>query len=303
MRRIAALLAVGVVAAGCRGAATDVTADSTSLSSTTVSATPTTRTPPAQTTTTSAATTQPPPVAAAFPPPQAGNVAMWVPEILATVPHDTGAFTQGLIVHDEVIYESTGLYGESTLRQVDLETGEVTRRVELDDTFFGEGLELVDGTLVQLTWQQQTAIVWDAETFSELNRFSYEGEGWGLCADGDVLVLSDGTPTLRFYDPASFELVDEVAVTRDGEPVFALNELECVGGLVFANVWMTTDIVVIDPATGDVVAVVDAASLDEVDDPSGGAVLNGIAYDETRDVFLLTGKLWPTIYVVRFVAG
>lgn len=322
MRGSAVLLATLVVVAACGDAATETpdgssssfTSSSTSSTTTTTSLPPTSATvgtsdaattlaAPAATTTSAAETTDPPSLSAAFPSVEEGVVATWVPEILETLPHDADAFTQGLVAAGDVIYESTGLYGESTLRQVDRGTGEVIRQVELDDSFFGEGLELVDDNLVQLTWQQQTAILWDAETFAELDRLSYEGEGWGLCADGNRLVLSDGTPSLRFYDPVSFEELSDVTVTRDGEPVALLNELECVGGLVFANVWMTTDIVVIDPATGEVIAVVDATSIDEVDDPSGRAVLNGIAYDEVSDVFLLTGKLWPTMYVVRFVAG
>jgi len=230
-------------------------------------------------------------------------VARWVPVVVATRPHDDEAFTQGLVVLGDTVYESTGLYGESTLRIVDRVTGDVERSIALAADVFGEGIELVGDRLIQLTWREETAIVWDAATFEEVSRFGYDGEGWGLCHDGERLVMSNGTPTLTFRDAETFAVTGEVTVERNGVPVDNLNELECAGGLVFANVWTTTDIVVVDPATGEVTAVIDAAALDTVDDGTANAVLNGIAYDPVGAVFLVTGKLWPTLYEVRFVAG
>ncbi|MDQ3781418.1 MAG: glutaminyl-peptide cyclotransferase, partial [Actinomycetota bacterium] len=228
--------------------------------------------------------------------------ASWVPEVVARIPHDPGAFTQGLVVDGDVVWESTGLYGQSTLRRADRHTGEVLATAALDDALFGEGLELVGDRLVQLTWQEETALVWDSATLEQVDTFAYDGEGWGLCQlDDDRLVMSDGTATLTVRHPVTFESIDEIEVSRDGQPVTDLNELECVDGLVFANVWLTDEIVVIGD-DGSVVATVDAAALDaELVSTPGRDVLNGIAHDPTTGTFLLTGKLWPTTFEVRFV--
>ena len=220
-------------------------------------------------------------------------------EVLEEHPHDPAAFTQGLVwAAPDRLYESTGREGQSTLRLVDLLTGEVLRSVALDDEHFGEGLELVGDRLVQLTFTSGLALVWEEADFAEVGAFTYEGEGWGLCLLGDRLVHSDGTAILRFRDPVSFEPLDSVEVTLDSEPLGFLNELECVDGDVWANVWQTNRIVRIDPATGLVTAVVDASTLAR---PAEADVLNGIAHDPETGTFLLTGKLWPTLYRVRFV--
>jgi glutaminyl-peptide cyclotransferase len=225
----------------------------------------------------------------------------WVPKVVDTSPHDPAAFTEGLVVRGDTVYESTGRYEQSTVRIVDRESGDVRLLTSLDPALFGEGLEMVSDRLIQLTWREGTSIVWDATTLEEVGRFTYEGDGWGLCFDGDRLVMSDGSADLTFRDRVTFAPTGKVTVTRQGEPVTMLNELECVDGLVFANVWQTTDIVVIEPESGEVTAVIDAALLDTIDDTSGAAVLNGIAYDSAGDVFLVTGKLWPTMFEVRFV--
>ena len=234
-----------------------------------------------------------------YPEPVAGSIDRWVPVVRASYPHDSAAFTQGLVVIDDTLYESTGLYGRSTVREVDLTTGDVVAAQPLPAEWFGEGLALVNDRLIQLTWQENTAVVWDL-TLDQVERFTFDGEGWGLCDDGSRLVMSDGSPVLQFRDRGTFERLGEIEVTLDGAPVDELNELECVGGLVFANVWRTTNIVVIDPARGEVTAVIDASSLDDwsADEPS--AVLNGIAYDDNRGIFYLTGKLWPTLFEVAF---
>ncbi len=232
---------------------------------------------------------------------QTGSWAAFEPSVVATHPHDPEAFTQGLVFDGGRLFESTGLRGRSTLREVDLETGEVLRSIDLDEQYFGEGLALVDDRLILLTWQSQTAFVHDRDTFELLATFDYTTEGWGLCRDGDRLVMSDGTAELVFRDPDTFEPTGAVTVTLDGQPVERLNELECVGGDVWANVWQTDSIVRIDPGTGTVTGVVDASTL-EPDRPAGDqAVLNGIAYDETTGRFLLTGKLWSTVYEVELV--
>ncbi len=221
--------------------------------------------------------------------------------MVATYPHDPEAFTQGLVFEDGRLFESTGLRGSSTLREVDLETGTVVRSIDLDDRYFGEGLELVDDRLIQLTWQSQTAFVHDRDTFELLGTFEYPTEGWGLCRDGDRLVMSDGSPELVFRDPDTFESAGSVTVTLDGQPVEGLNELECVDGDVWANVWLTDTIVRIDPGSGTVTGVVDASEL-EADRPADDSgVLNGIAYDEATGRLQVTGKLWSTVYEVEFV--
>ncbi len=234
------------------------------------------------------------------------NVEQLVPEVLSTREHDSAAFTQGLLLHAGKFYESTGLYGQSSLREIDFETNEILRGVRLPNTIFAEGLALVDDRLIQLTWQNQGAIVWDIETFQPVGVFEYEGEGWGLCYDGQSLWMSDGSSTLFERDPETFEVLREVEVTLDGVPVTQLNELECVADSVYANVWYTDYILRIDKAEGAVTGVIDAASLLTDEEraalPRDGAVLNGIAYDAENKVFWVTGKLWPTLFEVRFVA-
>jgi glutaminyl-peptide cyclotransferase len=182
-------------------------------------------------------------------------------EVLARFPHDTDAFTQGLEVAGGVLYESAGMYGESDLRTVDVATGEPTAVVPNDGGVFAEGLTVIDDQLVQLTWRENTAFVWDRASLTELGRFTYEGEGWGICDDGTRLVMSDGFARLTFRDRATFEPTGTVDVTRAGELIGLLNELECVGRDVYANVWQTTDIVRIDPASGAVTAVIDASEI------------------------------------------
>ena len=221
------------------------------------------------------------------------------PQIIASYPHDPDAFTQGLLLHDGRLFESTGLTGRSTLRRVTLASGAVERSVSLASNLFGEGLALVDNRLIQLTWQNQVALVYDLD-FNSLGSFDYTGEGWGICHDGVRLVMSDGTARLSFRDPESFALLGGVEVTRDGTPVTRLNELECVGRLVYANVWQTDTIVRIDPASGTVLTTIDAANLLTADEAAAAEVLNGIAFDEQSGHFFLTGKLWPKLFEVRF---
>jgi glutaminyl-peptide cyclotransferase len=222
-------------------------------------------------------------------------------QVLASAPHDRGAFTQGLVWYEGALYESTGLYGQSTVREVDRTTGEVRRQVPLDPTVFAEGLAQFDSRLIQITWQQGVAFVYDLATFERLDQLTYTGEGWGLCNDGTRLVMSDGSSNLTFRDPQTFAAIGTVGVTLDGRPIDRLNELECVGDRVYANIWMTDLIVRIDPSTGRVDAAIDAANLLAPQERFGADVLNGIAYDPEQDVFLITGKLWPRLFEVRFI--
>lgn len=216
-------------------------------------------------------------------------------------PHDSEAFTQGLLFAEGTLYESTGLYGNSSLRQVDVQSGEVLRIRHLDSDLFGEGLALVDDRLIQLTWQAGVAYVYERETFEEVSTFSYEGEGWGLCYDGQALWMSDGSSTLTVRDPQSFDIQREVEVRQNGERLDNLNELACVG-YIYANVWFSDEIVAIDKESGDVEFVIDASSLlteEEAGFLPSEAVLNGIAYNPDADLFYLTGKWWPSLFAVR----
>jgi glutamine cyclotransferase len=223
-------------------------------------------------------------------------------ETVGSFPHDTGAWTQGLLIDDQGrLFESTGIVGQTSIRELDRATGEVLRSAAPPDEVYGEGLAMASDRLIQITWRDGVALAWDPETFEVVGSHPYAGEGWGLCADGTRLVMSDGSATLAFRDPDTFEATGSVQVTAAGQPVEMLNELECVDGWVWANVWETPYIVRIDAATGMVTGVLDMTGL-AVPDPSAsapGAVLNGIAYDPARGTFLLTGKLWPTMYEVR----
>jgi glutamine cyclotransferase len=235
--------------------------------------------------------------------PATGNVRHLEVEVVHTYPHDTSSFTEGLVMTDDGrLFESSGQYGTSDVRQVDLQSGRVLRRTRLDARYFGEGLaESSAGELVQLTWKEGTAFQWKADDLSAAGRFSYSGEGWGLTRDGDELLQSDGSDELTRRNPSTFKSLGHVKVTENGAPIDQLNELEAVGSVVYANVWRTTDILEIDPSNGHVIATVDASSLvpKGLDDPE--AVLNGIAHEPGAppDRLLVTGKEWPVLYDVR----
>ncbi|GAB3283000.1 glutaminyl-peptide cyclotransferase [Parasphingorhabdus pacifica] len=227
-----------------------------------------------------------------------------VPHLRAHVidvhPHDRSSFTQGLELADGTLYESTGLRGESMLRAIDPDSGHVHRQTRLPANFFGEGITVTGDRIWQLTWQEGVAIERDRQSLRELRRVRYSGEGWGLCHDGTRLVMSDGSSLLTFRDPRSFDRVGEITVTSGGEPIESLNELECVDGQVWANVWGSDQVLRIDPGTGHVKAVVDASGLLTADEAADADVLNGIAAVPGTDEFLLTGKNWPHVFRVRF---
>lgn len=220
-------------------------------------------------------------------------------EVQAAYPHDTSAFTQGLFYLDGVMFESTGLEGASSIRKVRLADGVVLQSRATDPTMFGEGIVNWDGDLLSLTWRDRVGFRWDLKTFAPKGSFRYDGEGWALTQDGRSIIMSDGTPTLRFLDPKTLKVTRTVTVTADGRPVRNLNEIEWVKGEILANVWMTNRIARIDPKTGDVKGWIDMTGLPETlsqRDPD--AVLNGIAYDKAGDRLFVTGKRWPQIYEI-----
>jgi glutamine cyclotransferase len=220
--------------------------------------------------------------------------------VLKTHPHDVASYTQGLLWYQGKLFESAGQYGRSDLREIDPETGAVRRRVALPGNVFGEGLALVGTRLFQLTWREGVAFSWDLATFAKGPEFRYAGEGWGLCFDGKRLIRSDGTDVLTFHDAATFAETGRLSVRREGQPVFYLNELECVGSEVYANVYQTDEIVRIDAATGEVTASIDASGLITPQERLAGAeVLNGIAWNPKKKLFYVTGKLWPKMFEVR----
>jgi glutamine cyclotransferase len=212
--------------------------------------------------------------------------------------HDASAFTQGLVWDHGRLFESTGLVGRSSLREVELESGLARRLIADDAVLFGEGLALVDGELFQLTWRDRRALVWDASTFALHREIAYQGEGWGLCYDGQQLVMSDGTSKLYFRNKQSFAVERTLEVTRNAQPQPMLNELECVHGKIYANVWQSDEIVRIDAASGAIDEVIDASGL--LGEHGGADVLNGIAFVPETGKFLVTGKLWPTLFEVTF---
>lgn len=219
--------------------------------------------------------------------------------VVEQFPHDPTAFTQGLLLVDGVLYESTGLEGASSVRRVDLPTGAVLAARPQAADVFGEGLAMVGAELYQLSWRNGLAFVYDRTTLEPLRQYRYTGEGWGLCFDGEVLWHSDGTTTLRRRDPATFEVLGTVTVLDGTSPVANLNELECVDGSIYANVWLSNEVVRIDAASGKVTARIDASALaPRLAGPDD--VLNGIAYDADNETYLLTGKRWDTVYRVVF---
>jgi glutamine cyclotransferase len=227
-------------------------------------------------------------------------------QVVHTYPHDQQAYTQGLIYLDGHLYESTGIKGRSSLRMEDLETGRILQLQDVPDKYFGEGLAAWKSgstdTLIQLTWQEHVALVYDRLTFRFLRTLPYTCEGWGLTQDGKNLILSDGTATLRFFDPSTFHLVRTIQVKDRGHPVTKLNELEFIHGQIYANIWYSDRIARISPATGKVLGWIDLAGLlPEGEQSSRDAVLNGIAYDSAHDRLFVTGKLWPKLFEIKIV--
>lgn len=221
-------------------------------------------------------------------------------QIVNSYPHDSTAFTEGLLFLDGALYESTGQYGSSEIRQVRLEDGKVVRSIALPDVYFGEGIVNWGDELISLTWQNRIGFRWNRASFDMTGSFGYSGEGWALTQDGKRIIMSDGTAELRFLDPETLKETGRITVTDGGKPVRRLNELEYVKGEILANVWMTDRIARIDPKTGTVIDWIDLAKLSRGLNLSNyDAVLNGIAYDAAKDRLFVTGKYWPRLYEIR----
>ncbi len=229
-------------------------------------------------------------------------------EVVATYPHDASAFTQGLLFDGDVLYEGTGLYGKSSLRRVDLTTGTVLQQIALPAEFFGEGIALVADRLYQLTWREQQGFIYDKSSFEKIGDFTYPTEGWGLTFDGTTLIMSDGSEQLFRLDPTTMQQIDQIAVSvydvteRQRKAVYHLNELEYIGGEIFANIWQTDLIVRIDPQNGNVTGIIDLAGLLPAADRTPSTdVLNGIAFRAATEQLYVTGKNWPKLFEIRLI--
>ncbi len=236
--------------------------------------------------------------------PKSNSPVLYTYHVIKTYSHDTGAFTEGLVYDNGTLYESTGGYGDtfgvsssdvSSLRRVDLENGNVTKEILLASDYFGEGLTVVNGSLIQLTWQNGIGFIYNKETFALEGNFSYNTEGWGLTYDGKELVMSDGTSNLYFLDPVTFQKTGQVTIHNGNASVTNINELEYINGDVYANIWLTQKIAIINPQTGTVKGIIDLTGLYQ---PNGESVLNGIAYDSQTNRLFVTGKNWPNLYQI-----
>ncbi len=223
--------------------------------------------------------------------------------VVNVYPHDTTSFTEGLEWHDSLLYESTGNYGPSKLLKANLKTGKAVQSIALSKDYFGEGISILNGKIYQMTYKEHKCFVYDSATFKKLNEFTYDGEGWGMTNNGKQIIMDNGNNYLYFRDPATFKVTDSIGVFDNNGPVAAINELEWVDGVVYANIWQTNYIIKIDPKTGKVLARADLSTIlqnTKVALPERMDVLNGIAYNKATKHFYITGKLWPTVFEVAF---
>lgn len=219
-------------------------------------------------------------------------------EIINSFSHDPNAFTQGLEFENGNLYESTGLFAQSTLRKVELETGKVLYNISISDQFFGEGITIFDDKIIQLTWISHKGFVYEKDSFELITEFTYQTEGWGITNDGSQLIMSDGSSTLFFLDPETFKIIKQVQVI-DEEPVSNLNELEYIQGQIWANIWLQDKIAIINPQTGKVEAWLNLTGLNPDDTQDPNKVLNGIAYDSKKDRIFVTGKKWSKLFQIE----
>lgn len=221
-------------------------------------------------------------------------------KVVNTYPHNTGSYTQGLYWHDGYLWEGTGQYGHSSLSQVELETGRIVKSTSMNNDIFGEGIALLDGKIFQLTWMNGIAFVYDPDNLTRTGHFRYSGEGWGLTTDGKVLYMSDGTSQISMVDPTDFRKIKRINVKMDGQSLRGLNELEWIDGKIWANIYMTDEIVIIDPQTGNVEGIIDLSGiLPDSDRTPATDVLNGIAYDPATGRIFVTGKYWNKLFEIQ----
>jgi glutaminyl-peptide cyclotransferase len=228
----------------------------------------------------------------------ANEIPVYSYEVVHTYPHDPTAFTEGLFYLNGFLYEGTGMRGQSSIRKVKLETGEVLQKHDIPEAYFGEGIIAWKDKLIEMTWQTEVGWVYDLNSFTMLREFHYPGEGWALTTDGKRLIMDDGTPQIRFWDPETLQETGRLTVTADGQPVKNLNELEWIKGEIYANIWETDRIARIDPKTGKVVGWIDLTGILGTPEPD---VLNGIAYDAKGDRLFVTGKYWPKLFEIKLV--
>ncbi len=221
-------------------------------------------------------------------------------DVVNVYPHDESAFTQGLVFEDDMLYEGTGLYGYSSLRRVDLETGTVIQIHDLPNQFFGEGITIFGDKIIQLTWKSRIGLVYDKNSFELLQEFEYSTEGWGITHNGSMLIMSDGTAILYFLDPETFQTVGQIQV-HDEDPVTLLNELEYIHGSVYANIWKEDKIVIINPHTGQVTGWIDLTGIRDLLNQETIDVLNGIAFDQEEDRLFVTGKWWSKLFEIEII--
>ena len=222
---------------------------------------------------------------------------IWIAQVAGTKPHLSTSFTQGLEFNNGTLYEGTGQFGQSVVAIVDLETGQHKKKIGLDGNYFGEGITILDDKVYQITWQQQRCFVYDKTTLELIKDMNYTGEGWGICNNGEELIMSDGTERVTFRDPETFQIQRTIEVYDDRGPITKLNELEYIDGLIYANVWMTNSVVVIQPENGKVIAVIDGSELIK-EGRNGGDVMNGIALDQKTNKLYMTGKNWNKLIEV-----
>ena len=219
-------------------------------------------------------------------------------EIINTYPHDQTAFTQGLEFNNGFLFESTGRVNfNSTLRRVELETGKILQNISLADQYFAEGITILNNKIIQLTWISNVGFVYEKDTFRKISEFTYATQGWGITNDGTQLIMSDGTSTLFFLDPQTYEIINQIEVF-DQEPITYLNELEYINGKIFANIWLEDKIAIINPQSGKVEAWIDLTGLDKEETQDSNRVLNGIAYDAQEDRLFVTGKWWSNLFEI-----
>lgn len=224
-------------------------------------------------------------------------------EVVSKIPHDKDAYTQGLFIYNGELFETTGKYGQSKLRRIDIDTGAILAEQQLPKQIFGEGSVFHKGDIYVLSWREQYGMVFDVSSLEQKRSFQYSGEGWGLTSNGEQLVMSNGSSTLKFTDPETFDILGSVDVSLRGRPVAALNELEWIDGEIYANVYQTNAIVRIDPMSGNVTGVIDMRGILPNEDFTTGQtdVLNGVAYDSESNRLFVTGKNWPWIYEIKLI--